>query len=1293
MKKQASHFLLILFLLVLSRVSLAQSFDLVAEARKASWFNDQGKALPFPGNPADPKGFARILSVKMEDGKTYPSALQTHPRWVSNGWIEGRYQVSIPEEAFFEATVGFKDGARGSDGVIFEVIWRPLQGGQDILLREYKKNYTGQLVSFKVDLSNLAARSGLFVIRVKAGESSGQDWAVWVSAKIQSRKKPDIITARPAPKPAKPEAKLPQPTARPAQPVKPTPAVISLPLDKIIQAVGLQSRYHLRIEHVPASLIQEGDVDEERQSLYFHVSHVRSNLPPVKFFWVGDKAWALNAVTQHWLRIAVPKHFPSYLKAVAEVLRQKKIASAREEREFWVVEPRLEDLPIIKDPRQFFLSLFGEPRNEDESRLFAHFSTLARDLEIKTALWISKSDFQVKKYSIQTLTSQSKSELIYTFSAIREEIPPLPALAAQAKGPEFPLPMLFLRLKSIAGWIEPNHCQFAQKSLDLIQEQDGDGKYAEIYSSKWGNRYEYIREEWRPGKYYFNRTDERNHPIICGAEFEDAQTRPSFYDDWLAPFPDNYFHNDYYRDYHHFGGEDTGLLWDFLFELRGYPEPPVGGPFDPRLPALGGRYYSARDWAYGGDRIDPNLNRLTFTEAIRQYAKGTFESKRAAYLMLGHVIHLLQDQAMPDHANLKAHPGSSMTEREAYERFYVCEIIAAQAAAAAFTPCCLACGPMCPLCGAVCAGGAYAIAAAACVLAIDDEEMGYERLVLDKWGPMMEARIGAQVERTGVIKKDQYDAYFRDLSRLSKSKARELNLDAPLGMQLIPIIYLGAPYAAPIDPEIDSDDPGETAPYYELTDFVVPQAIGMGAGLIQHFFEIVNPPPYIEEIVISQEGRKRVHISVVDLVEGFGIEKTVRRERRVLASRTLYQGIPAEITLKFGPKSIDSKQRPMQTIHFTVDSLEVPFHLSPDPGNFVYQGSFHPECETLRTETLKNIRIDASENGAHLEGRVPFGNRIDRNPETIAAPALSSPFNWTGYEADGPQVETIKVGIVGASWLVERLFDFSVSGSSDPDSFRWTVARGETIRANLRIVEDGTEDRVLRGGCGQYRVIVPDVVERIHPEPRQTGRLREDFGLTCTLDDPLSDYPVLTIACDLSAPTQTYLLPIIIQYEYTDGSGRVVELLRGEREIRVVSKELASVLRRGRERGGEAEVFKEFIMLDRLGLIDLREGPPQAFDPCELSPILCDKFPKDRAALSRLKIQATRVLGFDNTGRAAEKRMDRIGLSVGQSAADPKTLSFQASSATVPGTYLITFQVFDGKAKIAEFGVLVHIEK
>jgi hypothetical protein len=39
--------------------------------------------------------------------------------------------------------------------------------------------------SFEVDLSSYAGRTGQFGLKVEAGASSGQDWAVWAEAKIE----------------------------------------------------------------------------------------------------------------------------------------------------------------------------------------------------------------------------------------------------------------------------------------------------------------------------------------------------------------------------------------------------------------------------------------------------------------------------------------------------------------------------------------------------------------------------------------------------------------------------------------------------------------------------------------------------------------------------------------------------------------------------------------------------------------------------------------------------------------------------------------------------------------------------------------------------------------------------------------------------------------------------------------------------------------------------------------------------------------------------------------------------
>ena len=97
-------------------------YDFVANAASASWSSGAG-ALPFPGSDSDSRGFALIRSgFALEDGSSPSKSLQTHPQWVGNGWIQGRYpSITVPDGAELHLKVGFYSGATGTDGVLFQV--------------------------------------------------------------------------------------------------------------------------------------------------------------------------------------------------------------------------------------------------------------------------------------------------------------------------------------------------------------------------------------------------------------------------------------------------------------------------------------------------------------------------------------------------------------------------------------------------------------------------------------------------------------------------------------------------------------------------------------------------------------------------------------------------------------------------------------------------------------------------------------------------------------------------------------------------------------------------------------------------------------------------------------------------------------------------------------------------------------------------------------------------------------------------------------------------------------------
>lgn len=165
-------------------------YDFISKAPTASWGSGAG-SLPFPGSDSDNRGFALYRDkAQLEDGSTRARVLETHPQWVSNGWIMGVYpQLTIPSDAELKITVGFLQGATGGDGVTFEIQFEEFQGLK-VAPKKYSvlscgATYDGKLDSISKDLNYLAGKTGNFILYVNAGQNSGQDWAVWAEAKIE----------------------------------------------------------------------------------------------------------------------------------------------------------------------------------------------------------------------------------------------------------------------------------------------------------------------------------------------------------------------------------------------------------------------------------------------------------------------------------------------------------------------------------------------------------------------------------------------------------------------------------------------------------------------------------------------------------------------------------------------------------------------------------------------------------------------------------------------------------------------------------------------------------------------------------------------------------------------------------------------------------------------------------------------------------------------------------------------------------------------------------------------------
>lgn len=166
--------------------AVSSGYDFHTNASSAVWISGAG-TLTFGGPDTDTNGFAMFKnSQKLEDGTTHTKILETHPQWVNDGVITGRFPAyTVVSGEHFTAKIGFlaaSDGSCGSGNAKFQLNYR--EAGVLKSLTEWTESCDGTMKSVDVDLTSLAGKSVEFVLAVLANGSAGQDWAVWVAPQI-----------------------------------------------------------------------------------------------------------------------------------------------------------------------------------------------------------------------------------------------------------------------------------------------------------------------------------------------------------------------------------------------------------------------------------------------------------------------------------------------------------------------------------------------------------------------------------------------------------------------------------------------------------------------------------------------------------------------------------------------------------------------------------------------------------------------------------------------------------------------------------------------------------------------------------------------------------------------------------------------------------------------------------------------------------------------------------------------------------------------------------------------------
>jgi hypothetical protein len=162
----------------------ATFYNFVDNYCSAQWSSGAG-VLPCPGTTSDSNGFViKQSDPKLETGgEENESALYTQPQMVDNGYISGRFpSINVKSGDRFKSVIGCLYNASACN--VQFLLNYVADGGPEQTLASWNQTYDGSLEKLDVDLSSLAGKSVIFILRVNAKGSSNQDAAFWLQPRL-----------------------------------------------------------------------------------------------------------------------------------------------------------------------------------------------------------------------------------------------------------------------------------------------------------------------------------------------------------------------------------------------------------------------------------------------------------------------------------------------------------------------------------------------------------------------------------------------------------------------------------------------------------------------------------------------------------------------------------------------------------------------------------------------------------------------------------------------------------------------------------------------------------------------------------------------------------------------------------------------------------------------------------------------------------------------------------------------------------------------------------------------------
>ena len=581
--------------------------------------------------------------------------------------------------------------------------------------------------------------------------------------------------------------------------------------------------------------------------------------------------------------------------------------------------------------------------------------------------------------------------------------------------------------------------------------------------------------------------------------------------------------------YHFYSPNGSGLKWQWYFPIRAALEPGGGKIAVP--PGL--EFVNAYVRARNGSDI-PLGDKLNWYGALKAYDY-TPDSKKVAYNRLGHVAHLLEDMAEPDHANLAAHPGSSKSRSEILGM--VAPLVTLIIGLAL-----LASGG--GVLGWLTSWFAGKVVASFIVLLAGDR-YGFEKLIRERSASKGKFLLPSKTEYGEFLPSPEPEyrrslkAYFDLMAAESQTEAASSGLLAPLdrtalgvdnlwiGAITVPIpfhksvtVFPGFPTGIPLLPAIDPSNLSDTKPYNDLTELLGTKAMARTAGLLMWFYDIVNFPPYVKQLNITQGGEVKYKVEWVDHTNfdnDIGAYRVTYRELKTPTNKALESGKIAEVNVLFGPIG-GTKENPVPKKilrpEIKIGGVTVEGTLVADNA---WRGQYTPQLTGCKEE-LKDIEIYAvdrerhhvegseEDDGARTPGRL--GNILDSDPATPAKLLYhpghwpEPPYNWymeAGEYAYTPgwDKDHYKVAVKPTSMLASVTPDEATLLAQDGQSYHFTISMSNGP-ADVKLKAQGVP-------LGAQAEFLPSASVHV-PSPPQTANVI--LKITVSSATPVGTYKI-----------------------------------------------------------------------------------------------------------------------------------------------------------------------------------------